>query len=354
MNEFTQWVLQQNDKTFIAYNGCRFDFYFLQKKLLENNIKPKFLMNNGRILSLKWGGHSTTSKKTKKPFTINHNSVWDLYNFMPGFSLKRACQAFDTDFQKQDFNHNLMTDWNCVDKYKNDVLHYLKYDVLSLKELTEKYVETAEYLYDASPTKYLTLSSYAYNIWSEGIDPIIEIPNSEKQKFIKKSVYGGRCYASRKRFQSKLYKIIKSNKSNSTKLKKYYHQLLKSGDYIFNGDINSQYPACMAGCDIMPSLFPSGFSNWINNPIECKNIFDNGKQLGIYEIEFKCPDKHLLHPILPRKKIHIQKNCSMLFHDFSGVYKLNFEIYLYLKISSLCATVKHGLGSPHRMPLLNY
>ena len=308
MSEFMKWAFEQKDKTFIAYNGCRFDFYFLQKAIIKNKMKPKFLMNNGRILSLKWGGEQVESKRTGKTITIGQNCVWDLCNFMPGFSLKKACKSFGTTFQKLDFDHELMLDWDCVEQYKNDVLHYLKYDVMSLKELTEKYVETAENLYDASPTKYLTLSSYAEKVWANSIeDEIIEIPDMDKQKFIRLSIYGGRTYPSRKRFQSKYYKTIKSNKSNARKLKQLYKLLLQSGDYIFNGDINSQYPACMAGCELMPTLFPTGNSEWINNPIECKNIFDTGKQLGIFEIEFTCP-KNLLHPILPRKKIYVQKS----------------------------------------------
>lgn len=308
MKDFMKWVFEQTDKTFIAYNGCRFDFYFLQKEILNNNLKPKFLMNNGRILSLKWGGENKISKKTKKQITINQNCVWDLCNFMPGFSLKKACQSFETNFQKQDFDHNLMKDWDCVDKHKKDVLHYLKYDVMSLKELTEKYVATAETLYDASPTRYLTLSSYADKVWASTVDDeIIEIPDMEKQKFIRKSIYGGRTYPSRKRFESKMYKNIKSNKSNATKLKQMYKILKKSGDYIFNGDINSQYPACMAGCELMPTLFPTGRSAW-KDADECERIFNEGKQLGVFEIEFTCPNKKILHPILPRKKLHIQKS----------------------------------------------
>ena len=196
---------------------------------------------------------------------------------------------------------------------------------MSLKELTEKFVKTAEQLYDASPTRYLTLSSFAEKVWAS--NEIIEIPDMEKQRFIRRSIYGGRTYPSRKRFQSKLYKIIKSNKSNKHKLKQLHHQLKQNGDYIFNGDINSQYPACMAGCDLMPVLFPTGNSKFYDDSNEIEEIFNDNKQLGIYEIEFKCPNKKILHPILPRKKIHIQKSGKRVstgvewsLNDGKGVY----------------------------------
>ena len=119
---------------------------------------------------------------------------------MPGFSLKSACKAFKTDVQKGDFDHNLMVDWGRVQKHKNDVVKYLKADVMTLTELTEKYVDSCEHDYDASPTKYLTLPSYADNVWKSTIDEdetIIEIPDMTKQHFIGRSVYGGRTYPCR-------------------------------------------------------------------------------------------------------------------------------------------------------------
>ena len=135
----------------------------------------------------------------------------------------------------------------------------------------------------------------------------------EKQDFIRRSTYGGRTYPCRKRFESKMYKTIMSNQSNARKLKKFYSLLLKSGDYIFNGDINSQYPACMAGCELMPTLYPTGNSQWIDDPKQAQQIFNDNKQLGVYEIEFSCPNKRLRHAILPRKKIHVQKSGKQVF-----------------------------------------
>ena len=314
MNQFMQWIHEHGqNKTYMAYNGSRFDFYFLQKEILKTGVTPQFLMNNGRILSLKWGGESF--EKHGKTYYKNQNSVWDLCNFLVGFSLKKACEAFGTKNQKQDFDHARMHDWNCVydETNKKDCLHYLYYDVMSLVELTDKYISASEDEYLASPTKYLTLSSFAENVWKSGLEDIVEVPDMEKQSFIGKSVYGGRTYPCRKRFESKMYKTIMSHKSNARKLKNIYKLLLKSGDYIFNGDINSQYPACMAGCELMPTLFPTGFSTWIDNPTECQQIFHDNKQLGIFEIEFSCPNKKLRHAILPRKKIVERKNGKQVF-----------------------------------------
>ena len=309
-SKFMDWIDEHGqDKTYIAYNGCNFDFYFLQKELLNRNIETKSIRPNGRILTLQWG--KVDNGKTVKW----KNRVWDLCQFMPGFSLKKACEDFDTEIQKTSFDHARMHDWDCVLNINNkiDCLKYLYHDVMSLVELTDKYVTSCEEEYDASPTKYLTISSFAESVWKSGLEEMIEVPDMEKQHFIRKSVYGGRTYPCRKRFQSKIYKTIKSNKSNKHKLKILYKELLKDGDYIFNGDINSQYPACMAGCELMPTLYPTGLSQWIDDPIKAEQIFNTNKQLGIYEIEFTCPNKKLRHAILPRKKIVQRKNGKQIF-----------------------------------------
>ena len=313
-NEFMQWTEQHSKgKTYMAYNGYRFDFYFIQNYIINSGNTPSFILNGGRLLSLNWGGE--TIKDGDKITIKNQNNVWDLCNFLVGFSLKNACKAFDTKCQKKEFDHARMHDWSCVynEKNKKDCLHYLKYDVMSLVELTEKFVEANEEEFFASPTKYLTVPSFAENVWKSGLSDVIEIPDMEKQDFIRRSTYGGRTYPCRKRFRSKMYKTIMSNKSNTRKLTNIYKLLLESGDYIFNGDINSQYPACMAGCDLMPTLFPTGYSEWITDPKQAENIFYDNKQLGVYEIEFSCPNKQLRHAILPRKKIHIQKSGKQVF-----------------------------------------
>ena len=340
MSEFMQWTRQHGKgKTYMAYNGSRFDFYFLQKEIIKSGKTPSFLTNGGRILSLQWDG--TKVKKGHSITIQNRSNVWDLCNFLVGFSLKKACQAFDTKFQKQDFDHARMHDWSCVDNpiNKKDCLHYLYYDVMSLVELTAKYVDSCEDEFKASPTKYLTLSSFAESVWKSNLTDVVCIPDMEQQEFIRRSVYGGRTYPCRKRFQSKLYKAIMSNKSNVRKLKNIYSLLLKSGDYIFNGDINSQYPACMAGSELMPTLFPTGFCKWINDPIQAEQIFNANKQLGIYEIEFTCPNKRLRHAILPRKKLIQRKNGKKLFSGIEWSLTDGRGTYNTVDIQN---AVKHG------------
>ena len=323
MQQFMDWINTHNDKTYIAYNGSKFDFYFLQNMLIQQNTIPQYLMTNGRLLSLKW----------------NKNRVWDLYNFMPSFSLSDACDAFNTKYKKSTFDHSKMKNWNSVRWYKDEVLPYLELDVMSLCELTEKFVDTCEDLYTASPTMYLTLSSYAEKVWQSFNDNIIELPDMDKQRFIGLSVYGGRTYPCRKKYESKYLKTIHNNKSNVNKLKQIYKLCKESNDYIFNGDINSQYPACMAGCDLLNAHYPSGLSKWIDDIDECEKIFLDKNKLGIFEIEFKCPNKKILHPILPRKKIITRQNGANVFTGIEWTLNDGKGVYNTIDIQN---AIKHG------------
>ena len=207
-------------------------------------------------------------------------------------------------------------------------------------ELTETFVRVCEQLYSASPTKYLTLSSFAEKIWTSTLDDVIEVPDMDKQHFIGLSVYGGRTYPCRKRFESKFLKLIHSNKSCSRRLKKIYKYVKKEGDYIFNGDVNSMYPSVMASCELLQCHYPTGISEWVLNDVEkCKQIFTDDNKLGIFEIEFECTNKKILHPILPRKKTVTRQNGQQ---HFSGVeWSLNDGKGVYNTIDIQNA-IKHG------------
>ncbi len=118
----------------------------------------------------------------------------------------------------------------------------------------------------------------ANSLWSSELEHLIEIPNLEKYEFIKLGTYGARCYAQHRNYESKHFDdIINKNMS--------YDELLKSGDYIYNGDATSLYPASMAGFELCEVKYPIGDSRWSDNG---QDEYDNEK-VGYYNIEFKCP-----------------------------------------------------------------
>jgi DNA polymerase elongation subunit (family B) len=67
MSETVDAFIQMEDKIITAYNGSKFDFYFLIKELNKRNVKvSNFIVSNGRILG----------------FSFGSNRVFDLYLFI--------------------------------------------------------------------------------------------------------------------------------------------------------------------------------------------------------------------------------------------------------------------------------
>ena len=82
-----------------------------------------------------------------------------------------------------------------------------------------------------------TSTIFEYNNKCDSKNKItIEIPEDEKNKFIRSSIYGGRvtCYT-------------KEYKSNTEF--KNYQELINSKDFMFNADVSSLYPTALAGND---------------------------------------------------------------------------------------------------------
>ena len=69
----------------------------------------------------------------------------------------------------------------------------------------------------------------AYSLWQNSLTELIEIMDIEKYNFCKKATYGARCYPNQKEFKSKHYDDIINGKMK-------YEELIKSNDYIYNGD----------------------------------------------------------------------------------------------------------------------
>ena len=139
MDEF----VKMENKIITAYNGSGFDFYFLIEQLTERNIKVEdMILSNGKVMSFKFG---------------NNNKVFDLYLFIMT-SLDKACKDFKIKNAKSSFNHNNIKSWEDTEKFKSEVLPYLKLDVAALKELFETFNDMIYELFETNITKYVTAS----------------------------------------------------------------------------------------------------------------------------------------------------------------------------------------------------
>jgi hypothetical protein len=129
----------------------------------------------------------------------------------------------------------------------------------------------------------------AYALFQKTLDKLIEIPSLDKYEFMKRATYGARCYPNQREFISKHYDDVINKKMT-------YAELIKSGEYLFNADARSLYPASMRGFDLLEPQYPIGKSDWKENS---KEQYEAGK-IGFYEIIY-TPPTDIIIPILPRK-----------------------------------------------------
>ena len=298
MDNFIDLLLKSENKTICAYNGAGFDFYILLNKLVDRGIDiENMILSNGALLSFKFGAKG------------KQNKVFDLYRFIAS-SLDKACKDYKIENVKMKIDILKVKSWDDSEKYKNEILPYLKYDVLSMRELFYTFNNSVFERDQVNITKYVTLSHMAYSIWSSSLEYLIEIPDMEKYKFQKKGCYGARCYPNQRQYKSKHYDKIINGKMT-------YRELLKSFDYMYNADATSLYPSSMCGFELCKVKYPIGKSRWSNNP---EQEFKNSK-CGYYTVEFICP-KNIRIPILPRKKNINGVLCGLEWSliDGSGVY----------------------------------
>lgn len=290
-NSLIEYLNKESNKIVCAYNGSGFDFYILLNLLKDSgNDIHNIILSNGSILGFNFG---------------NGHKVFDLYRFINS-SLDGACKAYNIKNSKIKFDVLKIQSWDLAEKYRNEVEPYLKYDVLSLSELFFTFNEFIFKMESVNITRFTTLSHMSYTLWQSTIEDVIELPDLEKYNFIKRATYGARCYPNRKNYTSKFYNDVISGKVK-------YEEVIKSGDYIFNADATSLYPASMAGFELLDTVYPTGSSLWSDKP---KEQYENNK-IGFYEIDFEAP-KNIIVPILPRKTIDGGLEWSLL--NGSGVY----------------------------------
>lgn len=304
LERFVKYLLTKRNKYICAYNGAGFDFRFILNELDKQNIEIKNpIIANNSILHAKFGNFKTP------------NVLWDICRFTLS-SLKKAGKSFNLKIEKGDFNHELIKSWEDVEKYKYkqpDGLEgwkpYLKKDVLVLKDLFIAFNNKMYDVFKIYPVDYMTLSSMTYDLWKRYLpvnrdfitdkESDIQMSYTEKEyNFVRSSVYGGRTYLYNMFFQSKNYDLI--NDINNTKLgeekieelKQMYKKIYNENDFIYNGDVNSLYPASMVN-----HYYPTGKCRWSNKPEE---EFKNGK-LGCYEVEVFCSNS-IKVPVIPVKE----------------------------------------------------
>ena len=299
---FSHFMKLEN-RIITAYNGSGFDYAFLIDHLTSRGAKiENMIMNNGRIMSFSY--HNGDAKKS--------NKIFDLFLFtMCG--LGDACKDFKIVNQKMEFEHSKMKDWACVEEFKDEVIPYLKVDVMGLRELFITFNDMIFEIEKTNITRFMTCSHMGYEIWRNMLDEIVEVPKDlEKMDYIAKAVFGGRCYPQQHQYKSSMHDDVKAGKLK-------YEDVInsKSQDYLFNADASSLYPAAMSGYDRVKVKYPIGYSRWSDNP---QKEWD-AKKMGFYEIKF-TPPTNIRHAVLPRRVLEDGRNVGVAWslEEGTGVY----------------------------------
>lgn len=263
LRDFVKHINTLEDKTFIAHNGARFDCYFVVNEMLKQNIDVKdFIMNNGAIMSFKFG---------------NGNKMLDSCCFISS-ALSSAGKSFKIpkEYWKSEFNHNKIQSWNDVESHKKEVLAYLDLDVYCLKYVWEAFSDTIYNKFNIHTIDFLTTSSMTYALWQLVNQSTIIMPSEDELNFIQKSTYGANVYPVKKHFKSKEHDDIVDGKIK-------YKDMT---DYLMIMDVVSLYPTSML------NKYPVGKARWTETY--------EPDLMGIWEISF-TPPKNILFSQLPRK-----------------------------------------------------
>jgi hypothetical protein len=180
-----------------------------------------------------------------------------------------------------------------VETYRHEVEPYLQNDVDCLEDLFHKFNNIIYDIEGINIHKFMTMSQMGFNLWSKTIPKeSIQLFHKAKDRydFVKRAVYGGRCYPLVRETKSPHYDDVVSGKMS-------YEDLYQSKDYLFNLDATSLYPASMRGTDLCKVRYPVGQSRWADNP---EQNFRDGK-IGFYSVRWTCPDKKLRVAVLPSK-----------------------------------------------------
>lgn len=315
----------------VAWNGSRFDAYFIMAYLLEQGVnlsRSNLIISHGRILSL----DIPCLGKDGGVFKL-----WDPCQFL-SMSLDKACKSFDvpSDAAKSIFPHSFIDSEEKLDyvgempddKYypsdpssmrkvaalradpshqalwrtgglKAVCLEYLRKDVESLPFIVERFAEAVYSSFGTNITGFMTMSQMGWFIFCSSlhdrndISPIFSFPYNDNAK-LKQCVYGGRTIALNTFWQASDYELVMANFKNG--IEQDVDQLTDWLEYL---DVNSLYPTAMQ------ELFPTGEPRLAESQEELNTILAKGQDgdwpMGLFKVSFSAPND-IEMPVLPKRE----------------------------------------------------
>ena len=262
-----------------AHNGGNFDNLFI-KALPEFEITQM----------LKSGSCSIMIKGNfrKREFVFKDSVKFVLA------SLKKGAQQFNLDVNKLDYDI-ANKDRKFFKKNKDDIIHYLKYDVLTLGKLAYK-IDSLLRDMGVSITVATGIPSIAWKLANKaclGLSEQFITKDPVTASFIKSSCYGGRIYHYKKHFKS-----------------------AKEKDFMISLDVNSLYPAAMAQFEFPMGKYKLLDSVYRKSPKKFKKFIKSGV-MGIYEVTMTA--NNIRYPLIPYRK-HDGGGLLYPSQEFKGVY----------------------------------
>lgn len=260
-----------------AFNGANFDHYFLVRALLALKIPIKdFSLQNRGVVSGEFYGFK----------------MWDICRHTTG-SLKKNLKAWGCGVQKGDFDHTKGNKWHLMNEEdQKDCLIYLEKDVLGLRDLYEVMAEVVHDQYRVDIFDFLSASQLTFYGWAKKMEKageVIYLPSNAEKEIYQGSVYGGRTYPSKKKFESRQRQMFMDGITRFEDI----------NDYVQDLDVVSLYPAAML------YNYPSGRSYELSEYI-CKKY---NKMLANKEPIPFCivycevtPNRLLQHAVIPSRR----------------------------------------------------
>lgn len=245
-------IIENCDGILWFFNGSRFDNFFLLNWLLRNKIQ---IVPNTSVIV---GNNIITITFETKNGKV---TIKDLSRFLPG-SLDDNCKAFGLpeDKSKTSMDHDKFSNFEKVEKYKEEVKEYLYHDINSLKEIFRLFSKEMYSMYKLHPSKYLTNSHFAYAAFTSKLKgkgtTLFKTPK-EDEDIMRELYKGGRVICGRPIWKSSFSNRVEEEAVKVKKTIKVYDNVLSEvvettisqelydmiDDYAVYADANSLYPA---------------------------------------------------------------------------------------------------------------
>ncbi len=182
-----------------------------------------FLKNGSNILSLK---------------LHRHLKVKDLCQYIKS-SLKSACKAWGVpvDLSKKEFDHDKVFSFESAEEHKAEILEYLKYDIIALRELYRNYSQIQFECFGFDINRAISISQYAYKCWASDLKEVehIFVPHIGKEEDdMRAAYYGGRVLPFRREYKSTDFDVQCAHDKRPV-----FEEIT---DYLVIADVNSLYP----------------------------------------------------------------------------------------------------------------